>query len=232
MVEEGWLASLFIVEDDETIALGLVTALEHAGYRVQHFDRGESALEALAEDPPDLVVLDVMLPGIDGIEVLRRLKGTNPEIPVILLTAKALEADRVGGLEAGADDYVTKPFSLRELIARVKARLRARTPDARAPDVFQFGGVETDLRRRVLIKGAEEHRLTTHEAGVLAYLIARRGQDVTREELLEKVWGYSPSMNTRTVDNQILKLRKKIEDVPADPRHILTVHGVGYRFEP
>ncbi len=229
---EGFLASVFVVEDDETIALGLVTALEHASYRVRHFDRGELALEAVAEDPPDLLLLDVMLPGMDGLGVLARLKDSNPEIPVILLTAKAAEADRVDGLERGADDYVTKPFSLRELLARVKARLRDRLPDLRMPDVYRFGEVEVDLRRRVLQRGKEEHRLTTHEAGVLGYLIASRGRDVTREELLEKVWGYSPSMNTRTVDNQILKLRKKIEDIPADPRHILTVHGIGYRFEP
>ncbi len=231
-MEEGWLASIYVVEDDETIALGLVAALEHASYRVQRFDRGEPALASVAEDPPDLVLLDVMLPGMDGISVLARLKDSNPEIPVILLTAKASESDRVDGLEAGADDYVTKPFSLRELLARVKARLRDRLPDLRMPDVYRFGEVEVDLRRRVLTHGKEEHRLTTHEAGVLGYLIASRGRDVTREELLEKVWGYSPSMNTRTVDNQILKLRKKVEEIPADPRHILTVHGIGYRFEP
>ena len=231
-MEEGWLASLFVVEDDDTIALGLLSALEHAQYRVRRFDRGEDALAALAEDPPDLVLLDVMLPGMDGLQVLQRLKDSNPEIHVILLTAKNTEADRVDGLELGADDYVTKPFSLRELLARVKARLRARNPDLRVPDSYRFADVEVDLRRRVLTRGAEEHRLTTHEADVLGYLIGNRGRDVTREDLLEKVWGYSPSMNTRTVDNQILKLRKKIEDIPADPRHILTVHGVGYRFEP
>ena len=230
-MEEGWLASIFVVEDDDTIALGLTSALEHADYRVVRFDRGEPALRAVAEDPPDLMLLDVMLPGIDGFEVLRQLREGNPEIPVILLTAKGTEADRVLGLETGADDYVTKPFSLRELLARVKARLRARIPDLRLPDVTRFGDVEVDLRRRILHRKGEEHRLTTHEAGVLAYLVANRGKDVTREELLEKVWGYSPSMNTRTVDNQILKLRKKIEDIPADPRHILTVHGIGYRFE-
>lgn len=231
-MEEGWLASVFVIEDDDTIALGLVTALEHASYRVLRFDRGEPALAAVTDDPPDLVLLDVMLPGMDGLEVLNRLKESNPEIPVILLTAKSTESDRVDGLERGADDYVTKPFSLRELQARIKARLRDRLPDARLPELYRFADVEVDLRRRVLHRKGEEHRLTTHEAGVLGYLVANRGRDVTREELLEKVWGYSPSMNTRTVDNQILKLRKKIEAVPADPRHILTVHGIGYRFEP
>ena len=231
-MEEGWLASVFVVEDDDTIALGLTTALEHASYKATRFDRAETAISAVADDPPDLILLDVMLPGMDGVAALRALKESNPEIPIILLTAKSAEADRVEGLESGADDYVTKPFSLRELLARVKARLRDRLPDLRVPDVYRFSDVDVDLRRRVLHRAGEEHRLTTHEAGVLGYLIASRGRDVTREELLEKVWGYSPSMNTRTVDNQILKLRKKIEAVPADPRHILTVHGLGYRFEP
>jgi two-component system alkaline phosphatase synthesis response regulator PhoP len=163
--------------------------------------------------------------------VLKRVKGEHPELPIILLTAKSAEVDRVLGLELGADDYVVKPFSLRELIARVKARLRARPAPPRAPEVFRFGQNEVDLRRRILFRSGEEHRMTTHEAGVLAYLIANKGRDVSREELLTNVWGYSPSMATRTVDNQILKLRKKIEDTPSDPRHILTIHGTGYRFE-
>jgi DNA-binding response OmpR family regulator len=148
-----------------------------------------------------------------------------------MLIAKTGVNDRVDGLDSGADDYVTKPFSARELLARVRARLRT-IEDADESDEFAFGDKVADLRRRVVRVGDREIRLTTHEAGVLAYLIERQGKDVTREELLQHVWGYSPSMQTRTVDNQILKLRKKIEEVPADPRHILTIHGVGYRFEP
>ena len=224
-------ARIVVVEDDDTIALGLVQALRFAGYEVRHFDRGETALDGIAEWKPNLVILDVMLPGIDGLTVLKYLRAKDQNMPVIMLTAKTGVNDRVDGLDGGADDYVTKPFSARELLARVRARMRTATLPPEE-DNFQFGDNVADLRRRVIRKGDREIRLTTHEAGVLAYLIERRGQDVTREELLQHVWGYSPSMQTRTVDNQILKLRKKIEAVPADPRHILTIHGVGYRFEP
>ena len=227
---------IFVVEDDETIALGLVNALEHESYDVSHFENGEAALNGAKAKAPDLVLLDIMLPGMDGLEVLRKLKSQDPSPQVILLTAKTEELDRVLGLELGADDYVTKPFSLRELKARVKARLRNHGQrggeEDTEMDLFNFSNVEVDLRRRVLRKDQREHRLTTHEAGVLAFLINHSGINVSREQLLEEVWGYSPNMATRTVDNQILKLRKKIEDVPSDPRHILTVHGTGYRFEP
>jgi DNA-binding response OmpR family regulator len=230
-------ARIFVVEDDETIAIGLTNALRHESYDVHHFDNGEAAIAESVANTPDLVLLDIMLPGLDGLEVLRKLKSLSPSPQVILLTAKTEELDRVIGLELGADDYVTKPFSLRELKARVKARLRNLRSDNQVPesansDITQFSDVEIDLRRRILRKGSAEHRLTTHEAGVLAFLIAHQGGNVSREQLLEEVWGYSPNMATRTVDNQILKLRKKIEDVPSDPRHILTVHGTGYRFEP
>ncbi len=224
-------ASVLVVEDDETLAMGLVSALEHERFAVIHCDTGERALEIIEDDIPDVMILDWMLPGMDGLSVLRKVKSEHPELPVILLTAKSAELDRVLGLEMGADDYVPKPFSLRELIARVRARLRSRPAPPRAPDVYRFGRNEVDLRRRVLSREGVEHRMTTHEAGVLQYLIGHRGRDVSREELLQNVWGYSPTMATRTVDNQILKLRKKIEDSPADPRHILTVHGTGYRFE-
>ncbi|MDP2306420.1 MAG: response regulator transcription factor [Pseudomonadota bacterium] len=224
-------ASILVVEDDETLAMGLTSALEHERFTVTHCDSGEAALDSIEDDVPDVLVLDVMLPGMDGLSVLKRVKADHPELPIILLTARSAEVDRVLGLELGADDYVVKPFSLRELIARVKARLRARPAAVRAPEVYRFGKNEVDLRRRILMRDGDEHRMTTHEAGVLAYLIANRGHDVSREDLLQHVWGYSPSMATRTVDNQILKLRKKVEETPSDPRHILTVHGTGYRFE-
>lgn len=224
-------ASVLIVEDDETIAMGLVNALEHERFAPIRVDSGEKALELIEDDPPDVMVLDIMLPGMDGLSVLRRVKADHPELPILLLTAKGAELDRVLGLELGADDYVTKPFSLRELIARIKARLRSRPAAPRTPERYRFGKNEVDLRRRVLYRDGKEERMTTHEAGVLAWLIAHKGRDVSREDLLQNVWGYSPTMATRTVDNQILKLRKKIEDVPSDPHHILTVHGTGYRFE-
>ena len=227
------LARIMVVEDDETIALGLTAALRHAGYEVRRYDRAEIALDETEEWNPNLIILDRMLPGVDGLTALRYLRTTDPTIQVIMLTAKGAEGDRIEGLDAGADDYVAKPFSIKELLARVRARLRDLPEPSASQDEFNFGDIRVDLRRRVLQRGADaEARLTTHEAGVLRYLIQHSGNNVTREELLEKVWGYSPSMQTRTVDNQILKLRKKIEEVPADPRHILTIHGVGYRFEP
>ena len=224
-------ANILVVEDDETIALGLVAALENERFGVRHVSTGEGALEAVSQFPPDLLICDIMLPGIDGLQVMRTVKNEYSTLPVIMLTAKSDEIDRVMGLEMGADDYVTKPFSVRELLARVKARLRVRTNEPKTPETFQFGNVKVDLRRRTLWRGNEETHLTTHEAGTLGYLITHRGRDVSRDELLQEVWGYSTALTTRTVDNQILKLRKKIEDVPGQPRHILTVHGTGYRFE-
>lgn len=222
-------ARILFVEDDETIALGLKLALKRDGHNVHHFDNGEAALAwVAASGMPDLAILDVMLPGIDGLEILRQLKDTDPLLPVMLVTARQSEADRVGGLDDGADDYITKPFSLKVMLAKVRAWLR-RTRGTSG--TLRIGSVDVDLRKRVLRSGSEEKRLTTHEAAVLAYLIEHTGRDVPREELLEKVWGYAPTMQTRTVDNQILKLRKKIEASPSNPRHILTIHGIGYRFE-
>ena len=224
-------ARILFVEDDETIAMGLRHALRRDGHDVHHFDNGEDALSWVeAEGMPDLAILDVMLPGIDGFEILRQLKEQDARLPVMMVTAKQTEADRVEGLDEGADDYIAKPFSLKVLLAKVRAWLRR----TRGTDgIVRFGEVEVDLRKRILRQGdSEEARLTTHEAAVLGYLIEHKGRDVPREELLEKVWGYAPTMQTRTVDNQILKLRKKVEPEPSDPRHILTVHGVGYRFEP
>lgn len=223
---------ILVVEDDPTIAVGLVAALEHERFDVRHVDNGEDALEAVKRDPPDLLLCDIMLPGLDGLQVMRRVKDTHQDIPILMLTAKSEEIDRVMGLEMGADDYITKPFSVREVMARVKARLRGASGERKIPDHYEFHNVKVDLRRRLLWKHGKEQRLTTHEAGTLAYLVAHRGRDVSRDELLEKVWGYKAALTTRTVDNQILKLRKKIEDTPAEPRHILTVHGTGYRFEP
>ncbi|MFT6145329.1 MAG: DNA-binding response OmpR family regulator [Myxococcota bacterium] len=224
--------NILVVEDNPTIGAGLVTALEHERFDVRHVESAEDGVLALQARAPDLVICDIMLPGQDGLSLMRQIKTDYPGIPVIMLTAKSEEIDRVMGLEMGADDYVTKPFSVREVIARVKARLRVRSTEPRTPDYFEFGNVKVDLRRRILWKDEDERGLTTHESGTLAYLITHRGRDVSRDELLEQVWGYTAALTTRTVDNQILKLRKKIEDIPAQPRHILTVHGTGYRFEP
>lgn len=223
--------SILLVEDDDTIAQGLVAALQHERFDVRHTTTAEDGLAALRESSADCIISDIMLPGMDGLAFLRTVKQEFSGLPIIMLTARTEEIDRVMGLEMGADDYVTKPFSVREVIARVKARLRDRPEDTRTPDTFTFGNVKVDLRRRRLVKDGQEIGLTTHEAGTLSYLITHRGRDVSRDELLENVWGYKSAITTRTVDNQILKLRKKIEPVPSEPRHILTVHGTGYRFE-
>ena len=193
-------------------------------------DCGADAPRLLEQGAPDIVILDLGLPDRNGLDVLREIRRFS-DLPVIIVSGNDEDTVKVMGLEMGADDYVTKPFSVREVIARVKARLRVRSEAPRTPDTFEFGNVKVDLRRRVLWKEGDECHLTTHEAGTLAYLITHRGRDVSRDELLQNVWGYTAALTTRTVDNQILKLRKKIETAPADPRHILTVHGVGYRFE-
>lgn len=177
-------------------------------------------------------MVDILLPGMDGLSLLKRVKSEHPHVPVILLTARASEFDRVLGLELGADDYLVKPFSLREIVARVRCRLRGLPePAPKPPDRLMFGCNEVDLKRRILWHKGVEDRLTTLQAWLLAYLAAHRGREVSREDILEEVWRYPRSMATRTVDNQVVKLRKKVEEVPADPRHILTVHGMGYRFE-
>ena len=169
-----------------------------------------------------------MLPGMSGIELLKRFKTEDANRPVIMVSAKSTSQDLVQGLDVGADDYVAKPFQLTVLLARIRARLRREEPTELT--TVQIDGLTIDLQHQILRRGAIETHLTTHENAVLQYLIQRPGQDVSRQELLEQVWGYAPTMQTRTVDNQILKLRKKMELNPARPRYIITVHGVGYRF--
>lgn len=215
---------ILLVEDDSTIAFGLTQALRRSGYDVTHYTTAE---EAIASDVDwDLAILDWMLPGMSGIDLLHHFKSQSTR-PIILLTAKNTPQDLAEGFESGADDYIYKPFQLPELLARVKARLRQEVP---VSSLIQLDGLEIDLERQILRRGALETDLTTHENAVLQYLMQRPGQDISRQELLEQVWGYSPTMQTRTVDNQILKLRKKMEINPARPRYIITVHGVGYRF--
>ena len=219
---------ILLVEDDPTIAMGLENALSISGYEVFHFQKAEDALKNMPDW--DLALLDVMLPGMSGFDMLQLLKMKYPNRPAIMLTAKSTTRDVVTGLDHGADDYVTKPFQLSELLARVRARLRE-TENNQDVGILMLSGVEVDLRRQVIKRENQELHLTTYENSVLQYLVSRSGQEISRQELLEEVWGYSPTMQTRTVDNQILKLRKKIEINPSRPKHILTVHGVGYRFE-
>lgn len=221
-------AQILFVEDDETIAMAVVNAFRLSGMVVHHFTSAEAALSEKVNW--DLAILDVMLPGMDGMTLLQHLKAEHPNNPVIMLTAKSSTDDIVQGLDQGADDYITKPPRLLELLARVRVQLRSQD-DEEPEGQYTFDTFQVDLRRQVITKDGQEVHLTTHENAVLQYLIVRTGTEVSRNELLKEVWGYAPNMVTRTVDNQILKLRKKIEDNPSRPRYILTVHGKGYRFE-
>jgi two-component system, OmpR family, alkaline phosphatase synthesis response regulator PhoP len=225
---------VLVVEDDPHLAAGVVENLRAEGYEVSTAGDGEQALEWLAAHAAALVVLDVMLPGIDGFGLCRQLRACGNNTPVLFLTARGDPADRVRGLEAGGDDYLAKPFHLQELLLRVRAILRRwdwyRSAAANAAPL-RFGGNEVDFRAfRARSWNGEAQELTEKEAMILKVLAEHAGQIVSREDLLERVWGYDVFPSTRTVDNFILRLRKRFEKDPANPRHFLTVWGVGYRF--
>ena len=225
--------SVLVVDDEPTIAEVVARYLERAGYRTRVAGDGLEAIEAAATQRPDLVVLDLMLPGLDGLEVMRRLRDREPErMPVILLTAKGEESDRVIGLRLGADDYVVKPFSPAELVARVDAVLRRvdTSPSRDAP--LELSDVTIDPAARRVFVGGEEAQLTQREFDVLLFLARHPGQVFSRNQLMDAVWQYSFYTDTSTVTVHIRRLRSKIEPDPAQPRHIQTVWGVGYRFQP
>lgn len=224
------MSRLLVVEDDPAILRGLSDNLRFESYEVTTAMDGEEGLRLARDGGFDLVILDVMLPKLGGFDVCRRLREAGENVPILMLTARGEEADRVHGLDLGADDYLTKPFSLRELQARVRALLRRRNPTARLPDEARFGDVAIDFRRFEAQRGGVALKLTRKEFGTLRLLIGRAGEVVTRSELLEEVWEYREYPTTRTVDNHLASLRAKIEDDPANPRHLLTVHGVGYKF--
>jgi DNA-binding response OmpR family regulator len=202
----------------------------YEGYKAELAEDGEAALDAVAESPPDLVVLDIMLPKKSGLDVLKELRAEGNTVPVILLTAKSQELDKVLGLKLGADDYVTKPFSIRELLARVRAVLRRTEGKAKRLAKYAFADVELDFEAYKATKGGEALDLSPREFELLRYLIERKGDTVTRDQLLEDVWGYESYPSTRTVDTHIAKLRAKIGDSGSEPRWILTIHGMGYKF--
>jgi two-component system alkaline phosphatase synthesis response regulator PhoP len=226
---------ILVVEDDPHLSAGVVENLRAEGYEVDSVADGSHALESLAGKPCGLVLLDVMLPGIDGFTVCRTMRERGDNTPVLFLTARGDPADRVRGLEAGGDDYLAKPFHLRELLLRVRAILRRwdwyQSASAADGAVLRFGGNEVDFRAfRARSWNGIEQELTEKEAMILKVLAERPGEIISREDLLERVWGYDVFPSTRTVDNFILRLRKRFERDPADPRHFLTVWGVGYRF--
>jgi two-component system alkaline phosphatase synthesis response regulator PhoP len=203
--------------------------LKAEGYGVLTAEAGDAGLEQALNEKPDLILLDVMLPGLNGFDVCRELRRKGFEAPIIMLTAKAEEIDRVVGLEIGADDYVTKPFGLRELLARIRVRLR-RPGRPAASDVLRFGSVEVDFDRHEASRNGARLELTGKEFEVLKLLARHAGEVFTRDRLLNEVWGYESYPTTRTVDNHILRLRQKLEDDPANPRHILSIYGEGYKF--
>jgi len=223
---------ILIIEDDPTIRRGLTDSLVAESYEVLTAADGEVGLRLSQEDNPDLIILDLMLPKRSGYEICRQLRDEGSDIPILMLTARGQEEDRILGFDLGADDYVTKPFSVRELLGRVRAILRRSNPPTILPEQLTFGDVLVDFRRYEARKGSESLEMTRKEFGVLRYLSARPGDVVSRYELLDEVWGYKAQPTTRTVDNHIASLRAKVEENSSEPRHLLTVHGVGYRFVP
>jgi two-component system response regulator ResD len=221
-----------LVVDDEAIVRDVLTRyLEKEGFRVDAAEDGEVALELAARSRPDIVVLDLMLPKVDGFEVFRRLRGLG-DVPVVMLTAKGEEVDRVVGLELGADDYVSKPFSPREVVARIRAVLRRGERIARDGILLVVGGLEIDRPRREVRRDGSLLHLTRKEYDLLELLASHPGCTFTRTDLLESVWDFAWDGDSSTVTVHIRRLREKIEDDPSDPRHLVTVWGVGYRFEP
>jgi two-component system response regulator ResD len=221
-----------LVVDDEAIVRDVLTRyLEKEGFRVDAAEDGEVALELAARSRPDIVVLDLMLPKLDGFEVFRRLRGLG-DVPVVMLTAKGEEVDRVVGLELGADDYVSKPFSPREVVARIRAVLRRGERIARDGILLVVGGLEIDRPRREVRRDGSLLHLTRKEYDLLELLASHPGCTFTRTDLLESVWDFAWDGDSSTVTVHIRRLREKIEDDPSDPRHLVTVLGVGYRFEP
>ena len=222
---------LLVVEDETPMRTALVETLSAEGYRVRGAADGVSGLELACTEPFDLVLLDVMMPGLDGYAVCRELRRRGRDLPVLMLTAKALVDDRVEGLDAGADDYLVKPFSLKELLARVRALLRRRERKAALPETLDLGGARVDFDRRTITRDGLAIELSEKEHGILALLASHGGETVSREKFLDVVWGYHAYPSTRTVDNFVASLRVKIEADPADPRFLITVRGVGYRLE-
>lgn len=224
---------ILVVEDEPHIARGLVFNLEEEGYHVTHVETGEAALEEVAAGPFHLVVLDLALPGIDGIEVCRRIREGDPRLPVLMLTARSGEKDRVTGLSQGADDYMTKPFSLDEFLLRVKGMLRRSgwyRPENGTQQPIAFGANRVDLQEMRAVTAEGEISLTELEVKMLQIFFDREGETLSRAELLESVWGLAPDTETRTLDNFIVRLRRYFETDPAHPVHFLTVRGKGYRF--
>jgi two-component system alkaline phosphatase synthesis response regulator PhoP len=232
------MAKILVIEDEPGVAFSLETDLETEGYEVAIVGDGALAVPRALGESFDLILLDVMLPNIDGFEICRQLRHSGLKIPIILLTAKTHEAEKILGLDVGADDYVTKPFSPRELRARIRALLRRAAPGSterdaasRGDDVHRFGTCELDMTRFELRRNGNSIETTATELKLLAAFVRNRGRLLTRERLLDEVWGHGISVTDRVIDNHVVSLRKKIEDEPTAPRFLISVRGAGYRFD-
>lgn len=222
---------IVIVEDEPSLVFTLQDTLETEGYDVTVVNDGAKAIQTVQEINPDLMLLDLMLPGVSGYDICKEVRDLKYTFPIIMLTARDQEIDKVAGLNIGADDYMTKPFGVKELLARIQARLRrANTYSKSGPvEVLKLGDVNIDLKESLVTKpDGTEHDLSTREVELVQYLVSRANQPISRDELLEQVWRYEYSTNTRTVDVHVSKLRAKIEIHPEDPRYLVTLHGVGY----
>jgi DNA-binding response OmpR family regulator len=221
---------VLIIEDDQMMAIALREGLESEGYEAETAYDGAAGLRLAARKDFDLVILDLMLPEMSGFDVCKKLRKQGDDVPLIMLTARSLEVEKVQGLKLGADDYITKPFSLMELIARIEAVLRRATRRFESLERYRFGDVSLDFKQYLATKGGKTLDLSPREFRVLKFLIERRNQVVSRDQLLDGVWSYDSFPTPRTVDTHISKLRQKIEDVPSNPRYLITIHGVGYKF--
>jgi len=225
------MKKILIIEDDPGIQLSLKDEFESEGFEVNVADNGLTGLEMIKQNPPDLIILDLMLPFLNGYQVCKKLRQEGNAVPIIMLTVKDQEVDKVLGLELGADDYVTKPFSLRELLARVNALLRRSSENISESSVFSIGETKFDLKKYEAIKNGKPIEYTTLEFNILKLLFERKGQALFRIEFLNYVWGENNTLVTeRTIDSHIANIRKKLEDDPADPRYIVSVRGVGYKL--
>ena len=222
--------NILIIEDDPAIRMGLEESLRQEGFKITTEESAEGGLNALKTGRPDLIILDVMLPGMSGFDFCKKLRMSGDQTFIIMLTAKGDELDKVLGLELGADDYVTKPFSIRELIARVKSVLKRRQIIREDIKEHRFGSVIIDFKKMECLKNDKQIEMSFKEFEILKFFLQHEEEVVTRNMLLDEVWGYETFPTTRTVDNYILTLRKKIEDNPSTPKHILTIHSAGYKF--
>lgn len=224
------MAKILVIEDEPDILMGVKDNLEYEGHEVHTAETGETGLELAREHRPDLIVLDIMLPGANGFQVCKTLRGEGFAGGVIMLTARKEEVDKVRGLNLGADDYVTKPFSVVEFVARVNAVLRRRTQTTEPLSRYRFDDIELDFLNYQATRGGENLSLTPREFKILRLFVENRGRVISRNELLDKIWGYTIFPTTRTVDNHIVRIRKQIEPNPSTPHYIISVRGVGYKF--